>query len=86
MFLFVLGMLLLCAFAVLDAFIRVRMKNIGFKWIFLRGGTFDYGDYMKVRAKHGWSGWPIYLMWTMLILGLVFLIAGCIVRFGLHPN
>lgn len=53
------GIVLLCGFVVLDAWIRVRMKSVGYKWVFLRGGTLDYGEYLKIRAKHGWPAWPV---------------------------
>jgi hypothetical protein len=80
-----IGILLLIGFAVLDAFVRWRMKRIGHKWVFIRGGTFDYGEYLKVRIEHGWSAWPIYLLWGMLIMGLVFVSLGIGIRYGFHP-
>jgi hypothetical protein len=52
------------------------MKSIGYKWVFLRGGTFDYSEYLKVRAEHGWSAWPVYLLWGTLVAGLLLFILG----------
>jgi hypothetical protein len=76
MTMFFSGIVLLCGFAVLDVFIRLRMKRIGYKWVFLRGGTLNYNDYLRLRSKHGWSAWPVYVMWTLLIAGLVLVIVG----------
>ena len=70
------GLVFLCVFVALDALVRIRMKSIGYKWVFLRGGTFDYGEYLKVRAKHGWSAWPVYLLWGTLVVGLLLFILG----------
>ena len=72
----VVGGALLCVFFALDVFVRFRLKSIGRKWVFLRGGTLDYGDYLKVRTKYGWSVWPIYLLWSALISGLGLFIVG----------
>jgi hypothetical protein len=76
----IVGIVFLCAFVVLDALVRIRMKSIGHKWIFLRGGTFDYGEYLKVRAKHGWSPWPVYLLWGTLMTGLLLFFVGSVSR------
>jgi hypothetical protein len=72
----IIGAVLLCVFFVLDVFVRFRLRSIGRKWAFLRGGTLDYGEYLKVRSMYGWSVWPIYLLWSALISGLGLFIAG----------
>ena len=72
----IIGAALLCVFFVLDVFVRFRLRGIGRKWTFLRGGTLDYSEYLKVRSKYGWSGWPIYLLWSALISGLGLVIVG----------
>ena len=74
------GLGLLCGFVALDAFVRLRMKRLGRKWVFLRGGTFDYGEYLKVRAEHGWSAWPIYILWAALVTGLALFLAGSLLQ------
>lgn len=66
----IIGAALLCVFFVLDVFARFRLRGIGRKWTFLRGGTLDYGEYLKARSKYGWSVWPIYLLWSAFISGL----------------
>lgn len=70
------GIVLLCVFVALDVLVRLRMRSIGYKWMFLRGATFDYGEYLKVRAKYRWSPWPVYLLWTALLFGLVLFLVG----------
>ena len=70
------GLILLCVFVALDAFVRIRLKRAGHKWVFLRGGTLDYGEYRKAGTKYGWSTWPIWLLWITLIAGVALFIAG----------
>jgi hypothetical protein len=55
----IVGVILLCVFVAVDAFIRIRLKRAGHKWVFLRGATLDYGEYRKVGSKYGWSTWPV---------------------------
>ncbi|HUJ33227.1 MAG TPA: hypothetical protein VLY23_18240 [Candidatus Acidoferrum sp.] len=76
----VAGGVLLCAFVGFDATIRFRLKSIGYKWAFLRGGALDYREYLKVRALHGWSAWPVYLLWGTLIVGLPLFLIGLLSR------
>jgi hypothetical protein len=70
-FLVVVGGAQLCAAMSIDFFIRVRMQRVGRKNIFLLGGLFNYGEYTSLCAKSGWSVWPMYLMWFLLIGGLI---------------
>jgi hypothetical protein len=81
-----LGGLLLCGFLILDTFVRLRMKSIGSKWIFLRGGTFNYSEYLRVRAKHGWSAWPVLMLLVMVIAGITLIIIGMVARYGFSPT
>jgi len=74
----IMGIVLLCAFGILDTFVRVRLRGIGQKWVFLRGGTLDYGDYLKVRQKYGWSPWPVYTLWITVISGISLILASFI--------
>ena len=76
----IIGGALLCGAVALDTVIRFRMKRIGYKWAFLRGGTFDYGQYLKVRANYGWSPWLVYLFWATLVPGLFLFVLGSIPR------
>jgi hypothetical protein len=76
----VLGFVLIGAFAVLFIHIQFKMRGIGYKTypVFSRG-LYDLSlpaEYLKVRAKHGWSPWPLYLMWPCLIVGLAALVFG----------
>lgn len=81
-----IGIGFLIGFAASDALVCFRMKEIGYKWISLRGGTFDYGEYLRIRSKYGWPAWPVYLLWAMLIIGLVLFVLGSGIRYGLHPQ
>jgi hypothetical protein len=74
----IIGIVLLCIFAALDASVRIRLKGIGRKWVFLRGGTLDYGEYLRVREQYAWPAWPVYVIWATLIAGLVLFFAAVI--------
>lgn len=74
-----IGVILLCTFVALDAFVRVRLRSVGRKWVFLRGGTLDYREYLKASEQHGWPVWPVYAIWVSLIAGIVSFVAGVIV-------
>lgn len=81
-----LGIVALVGLALIDFIIRVRMTRLGHTWVFLLGGFFDYGEYSKIRVKHGWSAWPVRIMWLLLILGISLAITGFFQRYGLHPK
>lgn len=83
---FILAGICLCTASAVDTIVRFRMRGIGHKWVFLRGGTLNYNEYLKVRTKYGWQAWPIYLMWVMWIAGIALLITGFFIRFGAHPQ
>jgi hypothetical protein len=75
-----IGAILLGCFLVLDTFIRLKLKSAGRKMVFLRGGTLDYGEYLRARVEHGWPAWPVYLMWFVFVFGLVLIAAGLVLR------
>jgi hypothetical protein len=81
---FASGILILCCFAALDFFIRMRMKRTGHKWVFLSGGTLNYNDYLRMAKKYGWSAWPVYLMWASFVLGIV-LVFVAVSKYGFRP-
>jgi len=80
------GIVLIAAAMVLDFVFRFRMVRLGYKWAFLQGGAFDYRNYHSVRAEHGWAAWPVYLMWSLIVCGIVLMIAGFFGHSGLHPT
>lgn len=75
MIFFVSSMLLLLASAVLDGFIRIRMRRVGYTWPSFRGG-FSFNQYLAARTRYGWSASPLYLMWVLLIVGIAFFLLG----------
>jgi hypothetical protein len=66
--------ILLCS--VVDWYMRVRMWSIGDKWIFIKGGLFNYKEYLKASATHGWPRLPYYLFWPLFLAGIVLLGVG----------
>jgi hypothetical protein len=81
-----MGIVFIVVCVVLDTVTKLRMKSIGVKWVFLRGGTFDYREYLNIRKKYGWPAWPVYLIAPTLLLGIFFLILGFVVRYGATTN
>lgn len=69
-----IGLIMVGLSAVLDTVIRLRLKDIGEKATFLRGGTLDYSIYLAQRKVRGWSGWWVYLIFVFLAAGVVFVI------------
>jgi ABC-type uncharacterized transport system permease subunit len=65
-----LGFALVCAAMALDFWIRLRMRTIGRKNVFLLGGLFNYNEYLAARKRHGWSPWPLYFMYLLLLSGI----------------
>src|SRR5215470_18049521 len=81
-----LGIAALVGFALIDTMIRARMARLGYKWVFLLGAFFDYREYTKVRAEHGWSAWPVRLMWLPLVLRDLAHDSGLLRQYGFHPK
>jgi hypothetical protein len=84
MLIFWSGIVLLCGFAALDFFVRVRMKRAGYKWVFLRGATLNYNDYLRLARANGWAAWPLFLLLAMLVSGLVLVFVGFAI-YGARP-
>jgi len=80
------GIFLVGAAAVLDTIFRMRMARAGQPGALVKGGAFNYAEYHKIRSEHGWPGWPVYLMWALIICGIGLLIAGFFIHFGTQPN
>jgi hypothetical protein len=85
MLMLILGLLLIGGAAILDSIFRLRMFRIGRKTALFDGGAFNYSNYRQARAAQGWSAWPVYLLWALLICGMALSIAGFFVQFGTHP-
>jgi hypothetical protein len=70
------GFALLVVATALDMRMRLRMFSIGDRWIFLKGGLFDYNQYLRAAAQNNWPTWPYYLFWPVVLLGLFLLAVG----------
>jgi len=86
MILFILGGVLLAIGGSLDLFFRERMTDLGYKWALLQGGAFNYKNYHTERKKHGWSAWPVYIMWVTMTAGIAMLIAAFVIYFPAVPK
>jgi hypothetical protein len=75
----ILGLLLVCTFAVLFTHVQFKMRAVGYKTYPAFARPYDWtlpAEYLKVRSKHGWSPWPVYLMWPCLVVGIIILVIG----------
>lgn len=77
------GLLLLGTAAILFVHVQLKMIRAGYKtsYIFfgkpLSANGWDTPlQYLKVRAKHAWSPWPVYFLAPCAILGILALILG----------
>jgi len=83
---FILGIVFIIVAASLSFFFRLRMARLGNKMALLKAGTFDFREYHRVRAENGWAAWPVYLMWSLMICGIVSTICGFFLHFGLNHH
>ena len=75
----VLGFLLVGAFSVLFIHVQFKMREVGYATNPFFARPYDWGlpaKYLKIREQHGWSPWPVYLMWLCLALGVAALVGG----------
>src|SRR6266481_4518622 len=71
------GIALLACFAIIHYYLYQRLRDTGYnKNIFTFLLVEVPVDYLRVRAKYGWSPWPAYLMWPFLLIGSALLIIG----------
>lgn len=69
----VLGFALLGTFLVLFIHVWLKMWSVGYKPYPMFSHPSDWGlpaKYLKIRSQHGWSPWPVYLLWPCLFLGI----------------
>jgi hypothetical protein len=70
-------MFFLGSFAVVHYYLYLRLRDIGIrKHIFAFLLVEVPADYLRNRTKYGWSAWPAYLMWALLVSGLSLFVIG----------
>jgi hypothetical protein len=77
--LLLLGLSLVAVFLLLLAYIKFKLKDSGYGTPPLFFHPHDWelpADYREVRSRHGWSPWPVYLIWPCLVAGVVSLLVG----------
>jgi hypothetical protein len=79
----VAGFLLIGSSGVLYIHVQLKMVRAGYETSFdvLRGPLSSKGletpaQYLKLRTKHGWSPWPVYLFLPCLLAGIGLLVFG----------
>jgi hypothetical protein len=71
------GIFLLASFAIIHYYLYLRLRDTGYsKHIFNFLLVEIPVDYLRLRTKYGWSPWPAYLMWLVLLVGAVLFVIG----------
>ena len=71
------GFLLIGTAGFLFIHVQLRMSRSGYKTDFWSAKKWEVpAEYLRVRAEHGWSPWPVYLFGPCLLLGIAALILG----------
>ena len=71
------GIFLLGGFAAVHYYLYLRLRDIG-----INKTIFDFLlvtvpiEYLRNREKHGWPVWPVFLMWGLLLAGVLIFVAG----------
>src|SRR5260370_38726026 len=78
------GIALLASFAIIHYYLYLRLRDTGYNKNILNFLLVEVPiDYLRARAKYGWSPWPAYLMCPSLLIGSALLIIGV---FKLSPQ
>lgn len=75
----IVGFLLVGAAGFLFIHVQLKMSRAGYKTYLWSAKKWEAPtEYLRVRAKHGWSPWPVYLFGPCLLFGIAALIFGLI--------
>jgi hypothetical protein len=69
----------MATYSILFIHIQFKMSEVGYKTYALMARPYGHklpGEYLKIREKHGWSPWPVYLMGPCLLVGTCMLVVG----------
>lgn len=70
-------MFLLGSFAVVHYCLYLRLRDIGIRKHISNFLLVEVSaEYLRNRTKYGWSAWPAYLMWALLVSGLSLFVIG----------
>jgi hypothetical protein len=73
----VAGFLLIGTAGFLFIHLQLKMTRAGYKTYLWSAKKWETPtEYLRVRARHGWSPWPVYLFGPCLLLGVAALIFG----------
>jgi len=71
------GIFLLAGFSITHYYLYLRLRDVGYRksiFNFLLGEV--PVDYLRLSRKHGWPRWPAYVIWPILVSGLILLSVG----------
>ena len=79
----IIALILIGTAAGIDFVIRLRMSKAGQRKAFILGGAFDYSEYLKLRTQNGWSAWPVYVFFALILIGGALLCIGFLRMYAL---
>jgi hypothetical protein len=71
-----LGIFLIALSSAIQFYLYLRLRDIGKKHVTFNLLAVISPDYLRNRRPYGWPAWPVYLMWALLVRGLVVLAIG----------
>jgi len=75
-FLLYVGIFLIGFSASIHYYLYLRLRDTGKNYVIFNLLEEVSKDYLRNRTKYGWPAWPAYLMWALLICGLVLFVTG----------
>jgi hypothetical protein len=71
-----LGIFLIGFSSAIHYYLYLRLRDIGKTYVAFNLLAVVSKDYLRNRKQYGWPTWPAYLMWTLLLCGLVVFAVG----------
>ena len=81
-----IGFFMVCWGMLVDVVVRLRMKRTGEKWVFLRGGFYDYRPYVRICRQYGWSPLLAYLIPVLYIPGAIMMVVTILSNLAASPH
>jgi hypothetical protein len=69
-----LALACVAVFTGLEALVRLRLRKVGEQSRPFQGGMFNHARYLRLRRRHRWSGWPVYLIWMFWLAGIMLML------------
>jgi len=71
-----LGVLLIGFSSAILYYLYLRLRDLGKHYMAFNLSATISKDYLRNRTEYGWPAWPVYLMWALLVCGIIVLMIG----------